>query len=114
MHGQRQLIMVNVASLIYKGFRARKVHDLAVPSPVPTSNGAASVKRPPVKHKRVRLDSIDRIRFELAKIYREARDGERDTQDFSRLANGLSILGRLIEGGDLERRLEVLERITKR
>jgi hypothetical protein len=61
---------------------------LAVPIPVPTSNGAASA--------------------------RQARDGERDTQDFSRLANGLSILGRLIEGGNLERRLEALERITKR
>jgi hypothetical protein len=87
---------------------------LAVPLPVLASNGAASVEPPPIKHKRIRLDSIDRIRFELAKIYRQARDGERDTQDFSRLANGLSILGRLTEGGDLERRLEALERITKR
>jgi hypothetical protein len=52
---------------------------------------------------------MDRVRRELARIYVAARDGELDTQDFSRLANGLSILGRLIEGGDLERRVEALE-----
>jgi hypothetical protein len=78
---------------MYEGLVTRKVHDLAVPLPVLASNGAASVEPPPIKHKRIRLDSIDRIRFELAKIYSQARDGERDTQDFSRLANGLSILG---------------------
>jgi hypothetical protein len=52
---------------------------------------------------------MDRVRRELARIYVAARDSELDTQDFSRLTNGLSILGRLIEGGDLERRLEALE-----
>jgi hypothetical protein len=52
---------------------------------------------------------MDRVRRELARIYVKARDGEIDTQDFSRLANGLSILGRLVEGGDLEKRVEALE-----
>jgi hypothetical protein len=46
---------------------------------------------------------------ELAKIYREARAGVRETADVSRLANVLSILGRLIEAGELEQRLERLE-----
>ena len=87
MHGQRQLIMVNAAFLMYKGLVARKV--AIWPFPFPSQPA-------------------------MARLRRQARDGERDTQDFSRLANGLSILGRLIEGGNLERRLEALERITKR
>ena len=85
---------------------------MGVPIPLPLSDGTVSPNAP--RKKRLQLDSIDRVRRELARIYAEARDGDRDTQDFSRLANGLSILGRLIEGGDLERRLEAVERITKR
>jgi hypothetical protein len=49
------------------------------------------------------------VRHELVKLYRQGRDGERDTQDVSRLANVLAIVSRLIEGGDLERRIEALE-----
>ena len=87
-----------------------KVHDMAIPFLVPPSNGAPLANTPPSsRRRRIRLDSIDRIRHELARIYREARDGDRDTTDFSRLANGLSILGRLIEGSDLERRVEALK-----
>jgi hypothetical protein len=52
---------------------------------------------------------MDRVRRELTRLYRQGRDGERDTQDVSRLANVLSIIGRMIEGGDLEKRLEALE-----
>ena len=59
--------------------------------------------------KRIQLDSMDRVRRELARIYVAARDGELDTQDFSRLANGLSILGRLVESGDVAQRLEAIE-----
>lgn len=83
---------------------------MAIPFPVPPNAGAPSADPPPSpRRRRIRLDSIDRIRHELGKIYREARDGDRDSQEFSRLANGLSILGRLVEGSELERRVEALE-----
>lgn len=80
---------------------------MATPLPAPRSRVAVITNSPP--RKRLRLDSIDRLRHELVKLYRAGRDGERDTQDVSRLANVLAIVGRLIEGGDLERRVEALE-----
>ena len=43
------------------------------------------------------------------KLYRQGRDGERETEDVSKLANVLAIVACLIEGGKLERRLEALE-----
>jgi hypothetical protein len=62
---------------------------------------------------RLRLDTIDRVRREMAKLYRDGRDGRRDTQDVSRLANVLALIGRLIEGGDLEKRIGLLEQQAK-
>lgn len=51
---------------------------------------------------RVRLDTIYDVRKELAKLYREARAKKTDVQDAARLANILMLIGRLIEGGDIE------------
>ena len=58
---------------------------------------------------RVRLDSVDRVRRELVRLYKEGRDGKRDTQDVSRLANVLALIARMIEGGQLEARIAALE-----
>lgn len=58
---------------------------------------------------RVRLQTIDDVKHELGRIYRLARRGVMETQDLSRYANVLQILGRLIEGSDLEARLAKLE-----
>jgi hypothetical protein len=88
-------------------FSAAKGAILGVP--VPLSSNAAAASRAAPRSKRIQLDTMDRVRRELARIYVAARDGELDTQDFSRLANGLSILGRLVEGGNLEKRVEALE-----
>jgi hypothetical protein len=56
-----------------------------------------------------RLDSLPRVRRELARVYADARQSRLDPQAASRLANVLAILGRLIEGGELEARLAELE-----
>ena len=50
------------------------------------------------------------VRRELARLYREARAGELDVGAASRLANVLQILGRMIEGSEIEARVEALER----
>lgn len=63
---------------------------------------------PPVRL-RLRLNTIDDVKAEMARLYREGKSGQRDVSDVSRLANVLSLLGRLIEGSDLERRLVALE-----
>jgi hypothetical protein len=43
-------------------------------------------------------------------LYREARRGKGTVADAGRLAYILSLISRIIEGSDLERRLEALER----
>lgn len=48
---------------------------------------------------RLRLDSVDRVRRELIKLYRQGRDGERGTDDVAKLAGVLGIVGRLVESG---------------
>jgi hypothetical protein len=67
--------------------------------------GIPPAGRPP----RLRLDSLARVRFELVRIYREARDGKRDVSDASKLAHILALIGRILEGSDLEKRIAVLE-----
>ena len=57
-----------------------------------------------------RLDSMAAVRRELARLYRQARAGELEVGDASRLAHMLQILARLIEGCEIEARIEALER----
>jgi len=58
---------------------------------------------------RAKLDSVSDVRREVARIYREARSGIIDSAECSRLAFVLKTLSGMIESGDLERRLEILE-----
>ncbi|QYU68865.1 hypothetical protein J4558_01560 [Leptolyngbya sp. 15MV] len=46
---------------------------------------------------------------ELGRIYREARSGVLPVEHASKYANVLSIIARILETSDLERRLELLE-----
>ncbi|WP_256354336.1 hypothetical protein [Variovorax sp. dw_308] len=59
---------------------------------------------------RLHLKTAEDVRAELARLYREGKSGTRDVSDVSRLANVLGLLGRLIETGDLEARLQKLEK----
>ena len=63
---------------------------------------------------RLRLDSVDRVRRELIKLYRQGRDGERGADDVAKLAGVLGIVGRLVESDELETRLDALERAARR
>jgi hypothetical protein len=58
---------------------------------------------------RLPLDTMLRVRRELARVYREARAGKLDVADASKLANILQIMGRMIESSDFEARLAALE-----
>ena len=58
---------------------------------------------------RAKLDTIGDVKTQLARLYREARGGKIATQDATRLASMLAMLGRMIEGSDLEDRLAALE-----
>lgn len=68
-----------------------------------------SAPRNSKRRTRVRLDSVSDIRREAARIYRKALEGEVKIDDMSRLINALSVIGRMVEGSDLESRIEALE-----
>ena len=58
---------------------------------------------------RAKLDTLQDVRREMAKVYREARSGLVDVQDATKLTWCLQAMGKVIEGSDLEKRIEALE-----
>jgi hypothetical protein len=81
----------------------------------PAASRASAGKRTtppqaPAPRLRLRLNSIDDVKKELARLYREGKAGKRDVGNVSRLANVLSIMGRLIEGSELEARIAAIEK----
>jgi hypothetical protein len=62
------------------------------------------------KAPRLQLDSLVRVRREMTKLYSEGKHGLRDVGDVSKLANVLSLIGRLLSEHEFEQRLEALER----
>jgi hypothetical protein len=62
---------------------------------------------------RAKLQTINDVQSQLARLYREARAGSIRVEDASRLANILAILGRMIGDSDLEKRIAELEKATR-
>lgn len=76
------------------------------PAETRASTGGAS---DPPSRLRLPLRTVDDVKAELARLYREGKAGRRDIADVSKLAHVLSLLGRLIEGSDFEARIRALE-----
>jgi hypothetical protein len=57
----------------------------------------------------IKLATTEDCRREMARVYRDARQGRADTTDASRLVYMLGSIAKLIETGQLEQRLNVLE-----
>ena len=66
---------------------------------------------PPQKGRRYRckLDTLADVKSEMARVYREARSQSIDISDASKLTYMLGQIGKVIEGSDLENRIEQLE-----
>lgn len=81
------------------------------PDKATCSAPAGVAATPPAGGKRLRLPlrSMGDLQNELARLYRAAKAGDVPVGDASRLANILQILARLIEGKDLEARIQKLE-----
>lgn len=71
--------------------------------------GSAGTSPGGEKRLRLPLKTMDDVKVELARLYREGKVGRRPIADVSKLANVLGILGRLIEGAEFEARLQALE-----
>jgi hypothetical protein len=63
----------------------------------------------PLPRNRCNIKTIEDVRRELSKVYREARANLLDISDASKLANILSLAGRVIEGSNIEARIKALE-----
>ena len=55
------------------------------------------------------LDTLGQVRAEAARLYRRGVRGELAAQHAGRLATVLALVAKLIETGDLERRMQALE-----
>lgn len=58
---------------------------------------------------RAKLDTLQDVRREAAKVYREARSGLIEAQEATKLVWCLQAVGKLISESDLEKRIEALE-----
>lgn len=58
---------------------------------------------------RLPLKSIDDVRLEMAKVYREMKGGSVDTNDGSKLVYVLGQISKMIELYDIENRIKLLE-----
>ncbi len=59
---------------------------------------------------RAKLDTMQDVRREMAKVYRESRSGVVEIVDGTKLVWMLQAVGKVIEGSDLEKRIEILEK----
>ena len=64
----------------------------------------------PTPKKYIRLGSVRQIRFELASVYRAVRNGEMASGEGTRLTYMLMQLANMIVDGDLEAKVENLEK----
>jgi hypothetical protein len=65
---------------------------------------------PPEKGRyRAKLDTLQDVRKEAARVYREARSGVIEPQEATKLVWCLQSIGKLITESDIEKRVEALE-----
>lgn len=67
---------------------------------------------PPVRRKIV-LTKIGHVRAELSRLYSEARHGDIAISDASRLAYLLATIAKVIQDGDIEQRLDAVEKLLQ-
>jgi len=63
---------------------------------------------------RINLSTIDDVRLEMARVYRDMRSQEINPQDGTRLTYVLAQLGKMHELADVEKRIASLEMALKR
>lgn len=61
----------------------------------------------------IKLKTADDVRLEMARVYRDARQGRIETSDGTKLVYILTGLLKAIETGIIESRMEALERTLK-
>lgn len=75
-------------------------------TPVTIDGKSMELVPPPAK---IDLKSIDDVRLEMARVYRQMKSGEIETSDGTKLVYVLGQIGKMIEVHDIEKRIELLE-----
>ena len=68
-----------------------------------------SGKLMPTHAKKIDLATVDDVRLEMARVYRDMKCGAIETSDGSRLVYTLSAIAKMIEIHDIEKRIALLE-----
>ncbi len=55
------------------------------------------------------LDTAEAVRAEMQRLYKESRVGDISVDQASKLINALSLIYRIVEGSNIEKRLKKLE-----
>ena len=63
----------------------------------------------PTPTKKIDLATVDDVRLEMARVYRDMKCGAIETSDGSRLVYTLSAIAKMIEIHDIEKRIALLE-----
>jgi len=75
----------------------------------PVAIDGATLSVIPTGRRRAVLNTLGGVRREMARIYREAESGKRETSEASRLVYMLGQIGKALELAEIEARLKALE-----
>ena len=78
-------------------------------SPQASPRDYIAIARPDRRLRYARVHTVGHIVSEMGKLYRQARKGEINSADASRLASILALMRQGLEASELERRLMALE-----
>jgi hypothetical protein len=78
-----------------------------------TIDGATLALVPTPARRKPQLTSLDGVRVEMARVYREMENGRRDSQDGSRLVYVLTQIAKVLDFTEVEVRLRALEDRTR-
>ena len=87
---------------------------MSAQQPVDIDESTGKVIDYPLGHKRYRakLDTLQDVKREMGKLYREARSGLIDSQDATKQVWILQAIGKVIVDAELEKRIELLEKLS--
>jgi hypothetical protein len=87
----------------------RKASDTGTPEAPATIDGRTLHVLPTPSRRKAQLTSLEGVRTEMARVYRDMESGKRDSQDGSRLVYVLTQIAKVLELTEIERRLILLE-----
>ena len=79
----------------------------------PENRTGRALRLVPTPSPTIHLKTLDDVRIEMAKGYRDMKQGKLPSQDGTRLAYVLSQLGRVIEADQIAARVEAVERVLR-